>query len=154
MSTTPAKPPEFEVAHPQHTTADTRDAQGVIAWSSFFFALLQSICTFFAALDGLRLVIGISSLAVATWASSVLDKLHADWIRIPMVGLALVGSLLNLAILMQIRRLRSRPASQWRQKEVSPGKIRTERMQMVLSITTLVLIGVEEYLHFRMCHHL
>jgi hypothetical protein len=43
---------------------------------------------------------------------------------------ALRGSSLNLVILMQIR------------------------VQMVLSLATLVLIGVEEYIHFRWCGHL
>jgi hypothetical protein len=132
----------------------TESARGVIAWSSFFFALLQSICTFFAALDGLRLLIGVGSLAMSAGVGATLDRFHADWIRIPMVGLALVGSLLNLAILMQVHRLRNRPASRWRQEPLSSRKLRMERVQMVLSIATLALIGLEEYLHFRWCHHL
>ena len=154
MLNTPAKPRDFEAAGSPSTTGKTGNAQGIIAWSSFFFALLQSICTFFAALDGLRLVIGVGSLAMSAWVGATLDRFHADWIRIPMVGLALLGSLLNLAILMQIRRLRNRPGSQWRQQVLSPSKLRMERVQMALSIVTLFLIGIEEYLHFRMCHHL
>ncbi|HMH13032.1 MAG TPA: hypothetical protein VK578_07985 [Edaphobacter sp.] len=153
MSTTPAKSTEFEASQPQGT-GEIAGAQGVIAWSSFFFAVLQSICTFFAALDGLRLVIGVSSFAVSAWVGSALDRFHSDWIRIPMIVLALLGSLLNLAILMQIHRLRNRPASQWRRQVVSPKKIRMERVQMVLSIATLVVIGVEEYLHYRTHYHL
>jgi hypothetical protein len=54
MSATPAK-----------SASETGSAQSAIAWSGFFFALLQSVCTFFAALDGLRLLIGIGSLAVS-----------------------------------------------------------------------------------------
>lgn len=129
-------------------------AQGMVAWSSFLFALLQSVCTVFATLDGLRLLIGVSSLALSASVGTALDHFHTDWIRVPMIGFALLGSLLNLAILLQVRRLRSRPASQWRQKPVSRRKIRMERMQFVLSIATLILVGVEEYLHFRWCHHL
>ena len=129
-------------------------ARATIAWSSFFFALLQSICTFFAALEGVRLIIGIGSLAVSAGLVSVMRHLHADAIRIPMVLLALIGSLLNLVVLMQLRRLRNRPASQWRQTPLSPRKIRMERWQMVLSIVTLVLIGVEEYIHLLWHHHL
>ena len=126
----------------------------MIAWSSFFFALLQSICTFFAALSGLRLVIGIGSFALSAGVGAALDKLHADRIRIPMIGLALLGSLLNLVILMQIRRLRRRPASQWRQIPLSPSKLRMEQVQLILSVATLVLIGIEEYLHLRQFHML
>ena len=62
---------------------------GVIAWSSFFFALLQSICTFFLALSGVRLVIVIGSVVLSAGAATALEKFHANWIRLPMVGLAL-----------------------------------------------------------------
>jgi hypothetical protein len=155
MSTPSAKPSEPESPPPpHHIPGETGKAQGIIAWSSFFFAILQSICTFFAALEGLRLLIGVGSLAIAAWMGTALDRLHADWIRLPMIGLAFVGSLVNLVVLLQLRRLRNRPAAQWRQKPLSPRKIRMERVQMILSIATLVIICVEEYLHFRMFHQL
>jgi hypothetical protein len=154
VSTKPIKLSPSEDERPQLISDQTGSARRVIAWSSFFFALLQSICTFFAALDGLRLVIGVGSLALSAGVTTTMDRFHGDWIRIPMIGVALLGSLLNLAILMQVRRLRSRPASQWRQTPLSAHKIRMERLQMVLSIATLALIGLEEYLHFRWCGHL
>jgi len=132
----------------------TRNTQGAIAWSSFFFALLQSVCTFLAALDGLRLAIGITSVALSAGSGALLGRLHADWIRVPMVVLALLGALLNLIVLLQVRRLRNRPASRWRQVPVSPGKLRIERLQFALSIATFVLIAVEEYLHLGEFHHL
>jgi hypothetical protein len=152
MSITSAKPPESGSQPSQPTTGKDGKARRVIAWSSFFFALLQSICTFFAALSGLRLLIGAGSLALSAAAASIFDRLHADWLRIPMVALALFGSLLNLLVLFQIRRLRRRPASQWRQQPVSPHKLRMERLQLVLSIITLILIAVEEYWHIRWHH--
>jgi hypothetical protein len=151
MSTTSAKPPESGNQPSQPAGKDGK-ARGVIAWSSFFFALLQSICTFFAALNGLRVAIGVGSLALSAAVGSAIDRFHADWLRIPMIVLALLGSLLNLVVLWQIRRLRRRPASQWRQQPVSPGKIRMERLQMILSVATLVLIAVEEYWHIRWHH--
>jgi hypothetical protein len=154
MSTILAKPPAFKRALSQLTPAGNDSAQGVIVWSSFFFAVLQSICTFFAAVDGLRLVIGVGSLAVSAGIGTAMDRFHQDWIRVPMMVLALLGSSLNLMILMQIRHLRNRPASRWRQRPLSPSRIRMERVQMALSLATLVLIGVEEYLHLRWCGHL
>jgi len=154
MSTIPAGPRESEpTLSPPIIPGGSGTTQRAIAWTGFFLALLQSICTFFAALSGLRLVIGIGSLAVSAGVAAILDRFHADWIRLPMIGLALIGSLLNLVILAQIRRLRHRPASQWRQVPLSPQKIRMERAQVILSIATLVLIGIEEYLHFRLRHH-
>jgi hypothetical protein len=154
MSTGHVKPLVSENPLSRLIPNETGSAQGVIAWSSFLFAVLQSICTFFVALDGLRFLIGAGSLALSAATGAALDRFHANWIRIPMIGLALLGSLLNLAILMQIRRLRRRPASQWRQKPLSAHKIRMERMQWILSTATLVLIGIEEFQHFHQLHTL
>ena len=81
-------------------------------------------------------------------------RFHTDAIRVPMIVIALLGSLLNLAILMHVRHLRNRPASQWRQKPLSLRQKRTELAQLILSLVTLVLIGVEEYLHFSLHHSL
>jgi hypothetical protein len=71
-----------------------------------------------------------------------------------MVSVALIGSLLNLAILGQLRRLRRRPASLWRQQPPSARKLRMERLQFVLSVATLALISVEELLHYHYSGHL
>jgi hypothetical protein len=138
----------------QRAGAGRDKVRGAIAWSSFFFAILQSICTFFAAVDGLRLAIGIGALAVSAGVGATFDRLHTDWVRVPMILLALAGSLLNLVVLWQIRRLRANPAAQWRVTSPSPRKLRMERVQFVLSILTLVLVGVEEYWHFTWHHHL
>jgi fumarate reductase subunit C len=154
MSMTPAKDLRPESGIPQSTPREIGSTQRAIAWSSFFFALLQSICTFFAALDGLRLIIGVGSLAMSAGAAALLDRFHANAIRVPMILLALVGSLLNIVILIQLRRLRNRPSSQWRQRPLTTRKIRMERTQLALSVVTLVLIGIEEYLHFRTRHGL
>ena len=138
----------------QQGNEDRAALPGIIGWSSFGFALLQSICTLFAAVDGFRVIFGVSSLLISASLGSFLDQIHSDWIRIPMIVLALVGSLLNLAILIQVRRLRNRPASKWRQIAPTRRKIRLEHLQLLLSVATLIFIGVEEFLHLRLFHHL
>jgi hypothetical protein len=51
---------------------------GVLAWSSFLFAVFQSICLVFVALNGLRLAIGLGALAVTVGVGAVLVRFHAD----------------------------------------------------------------------------
>jgi hypothetical protein len=109
---------------------------------------------FFAALSGLRLVVGLGSLAVSAGAAAAMDHFHESWARLPMIGIALLGSLLNLAILIQIRHLRGRPASQWRQRPVSAHTLNMERVQFALPIATLALIAIKEYFHFGFRHTL
>jgi hypothetical protein len=155
VTTTPVRPLAPAAGAPQERTKkDGGRIQGAIAWSSFFFALLQSICTFFAAANGLRFAVGLGSLVLSAGAGTMVDGFHADALRIPMISLALAGSLLNLAVVAQIRRLRRRPASQWRQQPMSPRKIRMERLQIVLSVATLALISMEEILHHHEFGHL
>jgi hypothetical protein len=154
ISTTPIEPLEPEDALLRPMPSEAGRAQGVIAWSSFFFVLLQSVCTFFTALEGLRVVIGVGALASVVEVGKMWDRFHTDWIRVPMVGFALVGALLNLTILMRIRRLRNRPAARWRQLPVTPQKIRMEQVQLVLSLITLALIVIEEITHLHTFHRL
>src|SRR3984885_9915317 len=119
MSSTPLEP----INSPESATPIVPDElvrnRGVIAWTSFLFALLQSICGAVVAIGGLRLAIGIGALALSTGAGAAVVRFHADAIRIPMIVIALLGSLLNLAILMHVRHLRNRPAAQWRIKAPS-----------------------------------
>ena len=154
MTTPPVKQGKLEGALSRAMPSETGKTQGVIAWSSLTFAVLQSVCSFFVALDGLRLLIGVGALASVVGAGEQWDRLHTDWIRVPMVGFALVGALLNLTILMRIRRLRNRPAARWRQLPVTPQKIRMERVQLVLSLITLALIVIEEITHLHTFHRL
>jgi hypothetical protein len=154
MSGSSSRPLHPERGLRQITPREDGRTRGVIAWSSFFFALLQSICTLFLAVSGVRLVIGIGSVVLSAGIGAALDKLHANWIRLPMMGLALLGSLLNLAVLIQLRNLRNRPASRWRQLPLSSKEAQMERIQWVLSLTTLMLIAIEECLHMNQFHNL
>ena len=57
-------------------------------------------------------LLAASRLSVACMRVAV--AFHTDWIRLPMIGIALAGALLNLWVLSRLRRLRSNPASAWR----------------------------------------
>lgn len=138
----------------QSGNKDRSALTGIIGWSSLGFALLQSICTLFAAVDGFRLMLGISSLIISASVGSFLDRIHSGWIRIPMILLALAGSSLNLAVLVQVRRLRNRPESKWRRIAPTRRKVRMEYLQVLLSVATLIFIVTEEFLHLRLFHHL
>ena len=119
----------------------------LVNWSSFFFAVLQSVCSAFIALGSVRLLIGIGAFAAASSVLKLADRMHIAAIRIPMMLLALAGSLLNLVILWQIWRLRRRPASAWRQQPLSRQKKLSEWFQLALSVLTLFLLAAEFVAH-------
>ena len=141
------------VPHAHRVADGPRHTRNAIAWTSLAFAVLQSVCTFFAAMNGLRVGIGITSLMLASSTAAAIDHFHNSWIRVPMIVVAVVGSLINLMVLWQIRRLRKLPAAQWRQTTPKPSKLRSERVQLVLSIVTLILVALEERQHFIWLHH-
>ena len=119
----------------------------LINWSAFLFAVLQSVCSALIALNGVRLLVGIGAFAAASGALKLADRMHIDAIRIPMMLLALAGSLLNLVVLWQVWRLRKRSASSWRQKPVSKQKVTSEWLQFTLSVITPLLLAAELVAH-------
>jgi hypothetical protein len=65
---------------------------------------------------------------------------HRDTIRIPMMAFSLGGALVTFYILWQVHRLRNRSAARWRVKPVTAHQRNSKRLQLVLSIVTLILL--------------
>src|SRR2546421_13025658 len=119
----------------------------LLNWSSMVFAILQSACTAVIAISGVRVAIGLSALAAAAGIHAPAHGFHQDAIRIPMMVLAFLGAVINLYVVGKVRRLRSRPAAQWRQQTVTKKKLTSERFQIALSILTLLLLAAEWITH-------
>lgn len=119
-------------------------------WSGLFLAFIQSVCSAFIVFHGIRLLIGIGAVVLASATWKVAERLHVDAIRIPMMVAAFLGAVFNLAVLWQVRRLRNRSASAWRQQPLTPGKRRSENLQFALSVLTLVLLFTEVVAHYKL----
>lgn len=119
----------------------------LLGWSGVAFAILQSACTAVIAISGVRVAIGLSALAAAAGIHAPAKGFHQDAIRIPMMLLALLGSLVNLFVIWKIRNLRKKPASQWRQQPVPASRLRAEKFQIALSVLTLALLAAEWLTH-------
>jgi hypothetical protein len=125
----------------------------VFNYSGIFFAVLQSACSAFIALSGVRLFIGVGSLAFAGAALRLADRIHLDVIRFPMMFLALLGSTANLLALRRVWSLRRRSASAWRQRPLTLEKKRAERIQFVISVLTILIVAAETAAHHHLFHH-
>ncbi len=115
--------------------------------TSLLLALLQSLCTAVLTVSGIRVAIGLTALAAASGIYAPARGFHQDAIRIPMLILATAGAVLNLMVLGWIRHLRSRPSAKWRQRTLTAKEKRSERLQVVLAIVTLALVGLETWTH-------
>src|ERR1700734_623431 len=112
----------------------------IVGVTSFFFILLQSACTAVMAISGVRVIIGLGALAAGAGLNRPATGFHADAIRIPMMAIAVIGSLVNLYVIWRIRSLRSRPSSQWRTSPATPKQKRAEAFQITLAVVTLALV--------------
>jgi hypothetical protein len=139
---------EQEVSSAPAQDKVARNASWMIGLTSFCFILLQSACTAFMAISGLRLLIGVGALAAATTGMKFLAVLHGAALRIPMEIIAIAGSAINLIAVRRLRRLRARPASQWRMKPVTPKQLRSESWQIGLAVLTLLMVAAEWGFHF------
>jgi hypothetical protein len=119
----------------------------VIGLTSLCFILLQSACTAVMAISGVRVVIGLGALAAAAGLHRPASGFHQDAIRIPMMIVAILGSLVNLYVVWRIRSLRARPSSQWRAQPVTPRQRRSELFQIGLAIVSLLLVAAEWLTH-------
>jgi hypothetical protein len=126
-----------------------------VVGSSLLFSVLQSVCTAVVALNSVRLAIGIGSLAMTAGLGAAMEQFHQiTWLRVTLLVGALSGSILTLGIVLRATRLRNRPAARWRFRPLSSKQRRMELLQVALSLVTLLLVVIEEYLHFRLCHTL
>ena len=119
----------------------------LIAWVSLVFALIQSYCSAILVVSRIRTLIGMPPLAAAAGGYAPASGIHANAIRIPMMALALIGSLVNLYFVGRIRRLRAHPGSPQPEEKVPAAKLNSERLQIALSIITCLLLLAEWVAH-------
>lgn len=134
----------------QESLSQAEGTKSRLRWAnvgSFLFVLIQSACTAVMAISGFRVLIGLSALAAVSGVYAPAKGFHQDAIRIPMLWLALIGSVANLYSVWRVRSLRARPASQWRRQPVPRKKIRSEQLQIALAVLTLVLVAAEWMTH-------
>ena len=124
-----------------------RVASWLVSLTSIVFIVLQSACTFVMAVSGVRVIIGLSALAAAAGLHRPAWGFHRDAVRIPMMIVALLGSLINLYVLWRVRSLRARSSSQWRIAPITTKQKWSERLQITLAIITLILVAAEYTTH-------
>ena len=126
---------------------DNAKGMKLLSGASLAMAVLQSICTAVLTINGIRLAIGLTAFVLAGSVFAPVRWFHQDAIRIPMLALATVGAVVDLAVLAWKHHLRTRSSAQWRIREKSAAEKRSTRLQLALAILTLALVGVETWTH-------
>lgn len=119
---------------------------GFLSGTSLLFALLQSLCTAVFTISTVRVAIGVAALSAGVLLKPLVP-LHRDAIRVPMLIIAIAGSVINLLVLAWIWRMRRLPSAEWRKREISKKEKRSERLQVALAVATLILVALEAWIH-------
>lgn len=119
------------------------------SWGTFILAAVEAVCVFVVAAG--RAGIALSSISATATASAAVF-LHRDSFRIPVLLLAIAGSLFNLFLLWRFYRLRNAPAAAWRKKPLTKRERWRIGLVLALSVLTLLTAGAEIYFH-RLLHH-
>lgn len=127
---------------------DNTKGMKLLTGASLALAILQNLCAAVLAISGVRLAIGLTAFVMAgTVFYAPVRWFHQDAIRIPMLALAAIGALADIAVLAWMRRLRAQPSAQWRKRERGRKEKRSARLQLALAVLTLLLVGLETGMH-------
>jgi len=130
------------------TAAQAKGGLGLklLGWGSLALALAESLCVAAVGLSGIRVAIGLSSLISAT-AAGPARGFHQNLLRIPLLTLGGLGSLVVLLLVWNEGRMRKNPAAAWRIQPLTAKQKRSRRIQVVLAVVSLVVIGLELITH-------
>lgn len=117
-----------------------------IGWAALAMAAVESLCVAAAALSGVRVLLGLTSL-LAAGATGPAHGFHREALRLPILWIAGLLAALNLFLLWNEDRIRSNPAAQWRLQPLTSRQRRARWIQLGTSVATLLLILGEVITH-------
>ena len=91
--------------------------------------------------------ISILTTGAATGLVLRASWIHSEPVRLPLLALATLGSVFNLFVLRNARRLRRRPEAQWRLKPQRLGEKLRNAVVLSVSVLTLLMVLSELLLH-------
>ena len=133
--------PTATVAEPGSKWSST-----LLSWGSLALALAESACVAAVGLSGVRVLLGATSLIAAT-AGGPAQGFHRSSLRIPFLVAGTIGALLSLLLVWNEERIRRNPSAAWRVQPLTVQQKRRRRLQVVLAVLTLVLVGLEVVTH-------
>jgi cytochrome b subunit of formate dehydrogenase len=116
---------------------------GLLAGGSLSLALIEALCVLFLGVSKFGILIGLASFMSAEIAS----PFHADRIRVPLLGAALIGAVANLFLLWNAQRLRNASAAAWRKRPLTASQRRRIVFVIAISVVTILLVVGEFWIH-------
>ena len=138
----PASPPAPAMLVPE-PSVETKAPRYSIVLGSLPVLLFETGCAIFVFANRISILTtgAVTGLALeASW-------IHSEPVRLPLLALATIGSVFNLFVLRNARRLRLRPEAQWRIKPLRFRDKLRNRIVYSASVLTLFMVIAELVLH-------
>ena len=122
---------------------ETKAPRYSIVLGSLPILLFETGCAIFVFANRISILITGAATGLVLQAS----WLHSEPVRLPLLALATIGSVFNLFVLINARRLRRKPEAQWR---IKPLRFRDKLRNGIVfsaSVLTLFMVISELVLH-------
>jgi hypothetical protein len=111
--------------------------------AAFIGSLIEGACAILVASGSVKLLVGLGAVAGALKAS----RLHADFIRIPVLLASSAAAVLMLLVSWNAWRARNRSASRWRRRPLTRREKISLTLTLLASVVTLALVAGEAIEH-------
>lgn len=115
----------------------------LLSSAAFIGSLIEGACAVLVASASFKILVGLGALAGAVKAS----RLHADFIRIPVLLASAAAAVVMLLVCWNAWRARNRSASRWRKRPVTRREKISFILTLLASFVTLALVAGEAIEH-------
>jgi hypothetical protein len=105
--------------------------------------LFETGCAIFVLANRISLL----TTGAATGLALKAHWLHSEPVRLPLLALATIGSIFNLVVIRNARRLRNRPEAAWRARPLRLRDKVRNNIVVVFSVLTLFMVAMELITH-------
>ncbi len=121
----------------------------ILSGVSVVSGIIQGACAILVASSSLKVLVGLAGLAAAMKSS----ELHAETVRIPLIGIAVVSSVTTLFVIWNGWRMRNRASASWRKRKLSLRSRIAIGLSVATALISLVLVAGEIMVHPLFAHH-
>ncbi|HEX6880471.1 MAG TPA: hypothetical protein VF135_08915 [Terriglobales bacterium] len=141
--------PNSAISTSQGDTEPKAQQSVILSGVSVVSGIIQGACAILVASSSLKVLVGLAGLAAAMKSS----ELHAESVRIPLIGVASLTSVMTLFVVWNGWRLRNRASGNWRKRKLSLRSRLAIAFSLATALISLALVAGEIFVHPLFAHH-
>ena len=134
---------DTDVYSPLEETHELSSPSLLLSSAAFLGSIVEGACAILVASASAKVLVGIGAVAGAIKAS----RLHADFIRIPVLLVSAAAAVVMLVVLWNTWRARNRSAARWRKRPMTIREKFSVGITLLSSMLTLALVVGEVIEH-------